>query len=170
MGKYDVTMAQYAAFLNCVATTSDPYGLYNAKMLGGTAGIIQTSTSSGFTYTAKGKGDFPIVFASWGDAARLVNWLENGQPVGAEGPSTTETGSYTLNGGTSDAALMAVTRSTTATWVLPTRDEWYKCAYYSGGGASSAYWLYPTQSNDTPSNVLSSTGTNNANYASKHAV
>jgi formylglycine-generating enzyme len=60
MGKYDVTTGEYAAFLNGVATKSDPYGLYNPKMLGGTAGIIQTSTSSGFTYTAKGAGDMPI--------------------------------------------------------------------------------------------------------------
>jgi formylglycine-generating enzyme len=65
---------------------------------------------------------------------------------------------------------MAVSRSATATWVLPTRDEWYKCAYYSGWGTNSAYWLYPTQSNDTPSNVLSSTGTNNANYFSSTLV
>ena len=27
-----------------------------------------------------------------------------------------------------------------------------------------AYWSYPTQSNTAPSNVLSATGTNNANY------
>jgi formylglycine-generating enzyme required for sulfatase activity len=59
---------------------------------------------------------------------------------------------------------MAVSRATTATWVLPTTDEWYKAAYYSGGGTDSSYWLYPTQSNNAPSNVLSSTGDNNANY------
>ena len=29
MGKYDVTLAQYSAFLNAVAR-SDPYGLYNS--------------------------------------------------------------------------------------------------------------------------------------------
>ena len=32
MGTYDVTAAQYAQFLNAVATTSDPYGLYNSSM------------------------------------------------------------------------------------------------------------------------------------------
>ena len=31
MGEYDVTMGQYAAFLNAVATTGDPYGLYNSE-------------------------------------------------------------------------------------------------------------------------------------------
>ena len=33
-----------------------------------------------------------------------------------------------------------------------------------GGGTNAGYWLYPTQSNDAPSNVLSSAGTNNANF------
>ena len=59
---------------------------------------------------------------------------------------------------------MAVTRSSPATWVLPTVNEWYKVSYYVGGGTNAGYWLYPTQSNSTPSNVLSATGTNNANF------
>jgi formylglycine-generating enzyme required for sulfatase activity len=42
--------------------------------------------------------------------------------------------------------------------------EWYKAAYYKGGGTNAGYWTYPTQSNTAPSNVLSATGTNNANY------
>ena len=40
-----------------------------------------------------------------------MNWLQNGQPVAPEGAGTTETGTYALNGGTSNAALMAVTRT-----------------------------------------------------------
>src|SRR5208283_3650929 len=32
MGEYDVTIGQYTEFLNSVAATSDPYGLYNANM------------------------------------------------------------------------------------------------------------------------------------------
>ena len=32
MGAYDVTVAQYVAFLNAVATTADTYGLYNSNM------------------------------------------------------------------------------------------------------------------------------------------
>ena len=42
------------------------------------------------------------------------------------------------------------------------QNEWYKAAYYNPSNAS--YWLYPTQSNTYPSNVLSATGTNNANF------
>ena len=32
IGKYDVTTAQYTAFLNAVASSGDPYGLYAPKM------------------------------------------------------------------------------------------------------------------------------------------
>ncbi|MGD0769442.1 MAG: SUMF1/EgtB/PvdO family nonheme iron enzyme [Tepidisphaeraceae bacterium] len=70
----------------------------------------------------------------------------------------------TLNGAISDAALMAITRNANADYVIPTENEWYKAAYYNP--SSSSYYLYPTQSNSVPSNVLSATGTNNANYYS----
>ena len=167
IGEYDVTMGQYATFLNAVATTSDPYGLWTPSMSSATPtyGITRTSTSGVYSYAAKGNSaNVPVTYVSWADAVRLVNWLQNGEPIGPEGPNTTESGSYDLNGSTGSAQLMAVTRSTTATWVLPTVDEWYKAAYYSGGGTNSNYWLYPTQNNNGPSNVLSATGTNNANF------
>jgi formylglycine-generating enzyme required for sulfatase activity len=90
--------------------------------------------------------------------------LANGQPTGIEGAGTTETGSYALNGAITDADLMAVTRNFSAKYVIPTLNEWYKAAYYKGGSTDAGYWLYPTQSNATPSYVLSSSGTNNANY------
>jgi formylglycine-generating enzyme required for sulfatase activity len=99
---------------------------------------------------------------NWGDAARFCNWLTNGQPTGAERNGTTETGAYTLNGATSDDALNAITRNSNADYVIPTENEWYKAAYYHP--TSSSYYRYPTQSNSQPSNALSATGANNANY------
>ncbi len=175
MAEYDVTVGQYCQFLNAVAKT-DTYGLYNPAMaprpLGffPTLGIAQSGTSGNYSYSVAGSysqaANCPIFDVSWGDAARFVNWLQNGQPTGAEETGTTETGTYTLNGGTSNAALMAVTRNPGSTWVLPTVNEWYKSAYYVGGGTNAGYWTYATQSNDTPSNVLSATGTNNANFSS----
>jgi sulfatase modifying factor 1 len=106
----------------------------------------------------------PVFDVSWGSAARFSNWLQNGQPTGAQGSGTTETGAYTLNGAISDAALMAITRNAGATYFIPSEDEWYKSAYYKGGGTNAGYWAYATQSNTVPSNVLSALGTNNANY------
>ena len=169
MGKYDVTVGQYCQFLNAVAKT-DPYGLYYSYMVTDMPYIALTrSGSSGnYSYAIMGSdsqaANCPIFDATWGDAARFCNWLQNGQPSGGEGNGTTETGAYTLDGAISISALMAVTRNSGATYFLPTENEWYKAAYYKSGGTNAGYWLYPTRSNTTPSNVLSATGTNNANF------
>ena len=172
IGKYDVTTGQYTAFLNAVATTGDPYGLYNPGMgtgagLGFPFGITQTAASGSYTYAVNGPANMPAFDISWGDAARFCNWLQNGQPTGGtEGTGTTETGAYTLNGATSNGALMAVTRNAGATYFLPTVNEWYKAAYYDPAlnGGAGGYWTYPTKNNAEPSNLLSVSGTNNANY------
>ena len=167
MGEYDVTMGQYTAFLNAVATSGDPYGLWTVSMSSATPtyGITRTTTSGSFSYSLVGNSaNVPVTYVSWGDAARFVNWIQNGEPNAPEGPGTTETGTYALNGSTGSAQLMAVTRSSTATWVIPTINEWYKAGWYVGGGTNAGYWLYPTQNNNTPSYVLSATGTNNANF------
>ncbi|MEI8195968.1 MAG: SUMF1/EgtB/PvdO family nonheme iron enzyme [Phycisphaerae bacterium] len=170
VGKYDVTAAQYTAFLNAVASTNDSYNLYNLSMATGNlaaCGIIRTPVTGGYSYSVDTQHqNYPVNNVSWGDAARFCNWLSNGQPTGIEGNGTTETGSYTLNGVTDFGGLMAITRNPGATYVIPTANEWYKAAYYdpSLNNGLGGYWLYPTKSNSIPTNVLSSTGTNNANY------
>jgi formylglycine-generating enzyme len=172
IGTYDVTAAQYTQFLNAVAAT-DPYGLYNTSMANVTtipyqvgSGILRIGSSGSYTYSVvPGRENFPINWVSWGDAVRFANWLQNGQPSGVQGPRTTETGAYTLNGATSNSALMAVNRNAGATYFLPSENEWYKAAFYKGGSANAGYWLYPTRSNSTPSYVLSATGTNNASQS-----
>jgi formylglycine-generating enzyme len=170
IGKYDITAGQYCEFLNAVAAI-DAYGLYNQSMRytdSATRGcnIQRSGTSGSYAYSvAADWANRPVNYVSWGDAARFCNWLQNGQPTGPQGLSTTEDGVYYLNGATTEAALMAVTRKPNATWFLPSEDEWYKAAYYDPiklGGRG--YWDFPTRSNDPPSNVLSATGTNNANY------
>jgi len=162
IGEFDITIAEYTAFLNAVATLdNDPYRLYDSRMenYGGPFGIDRSGG-----YIVRGNGAMPATWVFWADAARFTNWLANGQPTKPEGPGTTETGTYNLNGALTDAALMAVTRNPGSTWVIPTVDEWYKSAYYVGGGTNAGYWTYATQSNTLPSNVLSATGTNNANF------
>ena len=172
MGTYDVTAAQYCQFLNAVAKT-DTYGLYNSNMAGGpgsqACGINQTGSPGSYQYnTISGysvnNGNFPVNYVSWGDAARFCNWLANGQPTtGVENLTTTENGSYYLNGATSNAALMSVSRQAGANYVIPTENEWYKAAYYKGGGTNAGYWVYPTKSNTAPINTLPDTG-NHANF------
>jgi len=163
MDAYDVTTAQYTQFLNAVAAT-DTYGLYDSYMATDypTVGITRSGNSGSYTYSVSGNGNVPVFDVSWGDAVRFSNWLQNGQPADAEGPGTTETGAYTLNGAVTDSALLAVTRNANATYFIPSENEWYKAAYYDPTNAT--YWAYATQSNTVPSNVLSASGTNNANF------
>ncbi len=87
---------------------------------------------------------------------RFCNWMANGQPIGAEGNGTTETGSYTLSGAVSQSALMAIMRNPGATWVIPSEDEWYKAAYYDpdANGGAGGYWDYATRTDALPSIVF----------------
>lgn len=139
ISKYEVTNAQYAEFLNAVAA-ADPNSLYHSGMGDDPVGGITRSGSAGsYSYAVKaGFADQPVVTVSWYDAARFSNWLHNGQPTGAQGAGTTETGAYTLTGPTSiDGG-----RQPGALAFLPTENEWYKAAYYDP--AWEIFWEYPT--------------------------
>ncbi|HEV3137252.1 MAG TPA: SUMF1/EgtB/PvdO family nonheme iron enzyme [Pirellulales bacterium] len=163
IGKYDVTVGQYTAFLNAVAGT-DTYGLYNTFMAAdlNVAGIAQSGSSGRYNYSVIGSPNHPIAHVTWGGAARFANWVNNGQPSGSEGPGTTETGAYSLNGAVTSAALNAVTRSAGATWVLPTESEWYKAAYYDP--VAGHYWNYATGTNVMPASAPPGSTPNTANY------
>jgi len=152
IGKFEITAGQYTEFLNAVAD-DDTYELYNTEMWTSDYGckIERTGSSPDYSYSVDAEwAHRPVNYVSWGDAARFANWLHNGKPTGAQGLSTTEDGSYYLNGATSDAALLAVVREPDATWVIPSEDEWYKAAYYDGG--SGVYYDYPTGTDAIPDN------------------
>ena len=163
IGKYEVTAGQYTEFLNAVAVT-DPYGLYNGNMDSSSYGcqITRHGTSGNYTYDFSGRpsGDEsdwvnrPVNYVSWGDSARFANWLHNGQPSGLQGLATTEDGAYYLNGATSNAALLAVSRETDWKWAITSEDEWYKAAYHKNDGDTGNYYDYPTSSDTAPSNDL----------------
>jgi len=156
IGTYEVTNSQYAAFLNAAAA-SDPNGLYNTNMGSNARGGITRSGSAGsFTYSVKpNMGDKPVNFVSWYDAARMSNWMTNGQGAGG-----TESGVYTFTGATS---ISGITRdlSNPNQVFIPNEDEWYKAAYhqpFAQGGDGDDYWLYATQSNTVPT-IASATAT-----------
>lgn len=165
IGKYEVTISQYTAFLNAVAVT-DTYGLYSTAM--GTdlniRGIGRSGSSGSYTYSVIGSGNRPVTYVSWFDSARFANWLHNGQPSGIQAAGTTETGAYTLNGALSGI----INRNPDAIYGLPSYAEWNKAAYYqpaAQGGDTDNYWLYATQSNAQPnSRNGSATDPNSANY------
>ena len=134
VGKYEVTNAQYGAFLNAKAAT-DSYGLYNSIM--SSYGITRSGSSGSYSYSVTGAlANRPVVFVSWFDAARMANWMMNGQ-----GSGSTEMGAYTLNGATSGIVLA----NAGAQVYIPTQDEWYKAAYYNA--TSQTYSLYPNGQN-----------------------
>ncbi len=165
IGKFEITAGQYTDFLNAVADT-DTYGLYYTSMGSSSYGckIERTGSSGSYSYSVAAEwADRPVNYVSWGDAARFCNWLENGQPEGAQDLTTTEDGSYCLHGVTSDALLLGITRNPDATWVIPTEDEWYKAAYHKNDGVTSNYFDHATSSDTTPSNDLDGGG-NNATY------
>jgi formylglycine-generating enzyme required for sulfatase activity len=168
IGKFEVTAAQYTVFLNAVAKT-DPYGLYNLNMWSSpyASGIERDEPDGDYSYkVALAWANRPVNFVSWGDAARFANWLTNGQPIGAQVSSTTEDGSYYLNGAQTKAELLAVTRKPGAEWVIPNEDEWYKAAYHKNDGVTDHYWDYATSSDILPSNVLTDPDQgNSANYS-----
>ena len=156
IGRYEVSTAEYAKFLNAVAAT-DTHDLYNPEMWSGIFGckIERTGTPGSYTYSVASEwANRPVNCISWGDAARFSNWLHNGQPGGDQDLSTTEDGSYFLDGATSIAELMDVTRAPDATWVIPTEDEWYKAAYHRNDGVTGNFFDYPTSSDVVPSNDL----------------
>ena len=169
IGKFEVTAGQYTEFLNAVAAR-DPYGLYSTSMWSNDYGckIERTGSSPNYSYSVGAEWvDRPVNYVSWGDAARFANWLHNLQPTGAQDLTTTEDGSYYLNGATSDAELMDVEREEDATWVIPTEDEWYKAAYHYNDGVTGNYFEYPTSSDSVPDNTLSNPDPdpgNNANF------
>ncbi len=156
IGKYEVTIQQYADFLNAAAK-SDPYGLYNTSMASdlNIAGISRAGSSGSYTYSVIGSGNRPITYVSWWDAARFANWMQNGQ-----GSGDTENGAYTLYGATWGYTWGV---NLGAQFYIPTENQWYKAAYYKGGGTNTGYWKYATQSDSPPGNTIGSEA-NQANY------
>jgi formylglycine-generating enzyme required for sulfatase activity len=104
IGTYDVTNSQYGAFLNSNDPTgADPRGLYNSNMSNATHGGINynSGAATGSKYSViSGDGNHPVNYETWYDTLRSTNWLNNGQVAGS-----TETGAYTLLGGTPHSAM-----------------------------------------------------------------
>ena len=153
IGKYEVTAGQYRDFLNAVDPTGgNSLGLYNSNMNISSSGCQITWNSAASTYdfsggtvevpgsTASDWEDRPVGDVSFWDAARFANWLQSGD---------TESGAYHDIG---DPSLFG--RNAGALWFIPTKDEWYKAAYYDGDTGN--YFDYPTSSNSAPGYVNNS--------------
>jgi formylglycine-generating enzyme required for sulfatase activity len=137
IGKYEVTNAQYAECLNAVADT-DTNALYHTDMGGEFGGISRSGNSGSYSYvTISGRGNKPVNYVSFWDVIRFANWLHNGQPTGTQDNTTTEDGAYTI---TPDGIVAnSIMRNAGAKFFIPTKDEWYKPAYFNG----TSYFDYP---------------------------
>lgn len=143
-----VTNQEYVEFLNSV----DPSGtnshlLYSPLMNTNNNGsnnarggiILNTNNNIGNKYSVKFNfANKPVVYVSFTNAARMANWLHNNKSA-----TLLDSGAYTISGST-------ITRNPAAKYAIPTEDEWYKAAYYKGGGTNSGYWTYATQSDSAP--------------------
>ena len=146
IGAYEVTNAEYAAFLNAVAADDSVYRLYDIRMGTGLLGGIDRSGSPGaYTYAAKtGFANKPVNYVTFFNALRYCNWLHNG----AQSQGNTEFGAYRLLGEL-PSSTESIRRNFGARYFLPNEDEWHKAAYYDPSSAAAAvgnYWDYATRS------------------------
>ena len=117
IGRYKVSNAEYALFLNWAACESDPSGFYNSKMR-----IRRELKGGKIIYGAyPATANAAVTYVSWYDALLYCNWL----------------------GGNYGTSLDDSTgqRNKGAKYFLPTEDEWYKAAYYDP--KTKKYKLYP---------------------------
>ncbi len=139
ISKYEITNAQYAEFLNAVATT-DTNELYNTEMAS-FGGIFRWGTAENYLYyVVPGRANMPVTYVSFYDCLRFANWLHNGQPTGVQDNTTTESGAYRIS--SINISRNSITRWWEATIAIPSEDEWYKAAYFEPG--RGFYFDYPT--------------------------
>jgi formylglycine-generating enzyme required for sulfatase activity len=110
------------------------------------------ATAAGINEAGTWNGNQPVASVSWYEAAQFCNWLTSGNKY---------SGAYQFNG---SGTLTNVNRSMAVSlygtvYVLPTENEWYKTAYYTG----SSYSLY---ANGTDTAPVAGTDALYAGYAS----
>ncbi len=116
IGKYEITNGQWNTFVSAAgAPTGNPSNAYDE-------GARWTGT------------DVPTNYVSWYEAAQFCNYLTTGDK---------SLGAYQFSGNNSNPGdFEGIDRASAisiygTTYVLPTEDEWYKAAYYTGSGYST---------------------------------
>lgn len=156
---YEVTIGQYAEFLNAVGAM-DVVGLWDTHL----EGVISRNGLPGsYSYQLEDAPNVAFV-GTYSNAMRFVNWLHNGQPSGNIGGGTTEAGAYTIGSGLDEV------RSPDARFFIPSEDEWYKAAYHDpreavdfGPNFDDNFWAYPTKNDFAPIAELPPGGSNSTN-------
>ncbi len=145
-----------------------PYD-YRAGKYEITQDAITKATASGMANVTAGPwtGNQPAATISWYEAAAFVNFLNTNSGKTAA-YNLTFTTNWSMALWSSEQAWMAggtnLYRNKDAFYFLPSENEWYKAAYYKGGGTNAGYWLYPTASSSVPMAVASGTDAGSAVY------
>lgn len=156
--KYEFTNALYTQFLNAVDPEgTNPNKIYNGLMGSSARGGISYNPESpiGSKYSVKtNMMAKPVNHVCWWDGARVSNWLQ----AGAINYSSTDSSALApQNNGAYTVGILdngpAVAKNAGATIFLPSQDQWYKAAYYKGGGTNAGYWDYTIQSDSRPTAV-----------------
>jgi hypothetical protein len=170
MSKFEITSGQYCEFLNAVAA-DDTYGLYNIYMENennvGTvewqkSNIQRQGSPGSYSYSVvPGFENRPVNNLFFTETLRFCNWLQNGQPTGAQDATTTEDGAYRLEGTSysdfvggvdPETVLSSLPRNPNAQYVLPTLSELIKAGFHKNDGVTGNYYTYPTSSDSMPIN------------------
>ncbi|MHC4692195.1 MAG: formylglycine-generating enzyme family protein [Planctomycetota bacterium] len=116
IGKYEVTIAQWNDFVSAAGTpTGNPSNAYD-----------ETAYWTG--------NNIPTNNVSWYEAAQFCNYLTSGDK---------SQGAYQFSGNNSNPVnFEGIDRDSAVStygivYVIPTEDEWYKAAYYTGSGYST---------------------------------
>lgn len=158
--KYEFTNALYTQFLNAVDPNgTNPNKIYNGLMGSDARGGISFNAGNpvGSKYSVKtNMMAKPVNYVCWWDGARVSNWLQAGainyNATDASVSAPQNDGAYTV--GILDNGS-PVAKNAGATIFLPSQDQWYKAAYYKGGGTNAGYWDYTNQSDSRPTAVTS---------------
>jgi formylglycine-generating enzyme required for sulfatase activity len=123
ISKYEITNEQYAIFLNETAKVSSQDGLtdrYHESMR-----IDRQKINNEYVYTVEnGYEQHPVNYVDFRSALRFCNWLTSGN---------IKRGTYnSIWGSNNGINKRSWNEMEIGAVALPTEDEWYKAAYFSG--------------------------------------
>ncbi len=138
---------------------------------------IEKARANGLAHVTSGAwaADQPAAFIHWFEAAAFVNFLNQ---LGGFAPAYNiawSEASQTWTMAPWDATLAWGAygenrfRHRDSRYFLPSEDEWFKAAYYKGGGTNAGFWAYPTAEGSAPAAVASGTNASTAVFGVQSA-
>lgn len=129
--------------------------------------MVKKATNSGLEHVIPSVDNLdaqPAGKLSWYEAAAFVNWLNVSTGHQAAYDLTWDGSAWTMSLWSSGDAWQGDNkyRHKDAYYFLPSEDEWFKAAYYSGSGTN--YWTYPTASDTAPTPTAGGTASGTAVY------